>query len=365
MNRSALLLIFVICWLAQVGVAGTPPSIPPIRGLSRTNLLEYRTGDGTNKTASSPSEWTARKSAALAAFQEIAGPLPGNEKRCVLDVKIGEETDCGTYVRRAITYASEPGSRTTAYLCIPKTALDGKAAPGVLCLHPTENSIGYKVVVGLGGKAHRQYASELAERGFVTIAPSYPLLAQYQPDLKRLGWESGTMKAVWDNMRALDVLESLPFVKKSRFATIGHSLGGHNSIYTALFDERIQCIVSSCGFDSLLDYKDGNIQGWVQERYMMKIEPFIGRPQDVPFDFYELIACLAPRTLFINAPLRDANFKHDSVDRVVTAASSIYALHGSVKNIRVEHPDCEHDFPDEQRFAAYDVIAQTLNAQAR
>ena len=362
-NMSRRLSFLVVASLALANaVAETPSAIPPIRGLSRTNLLEYRASDGTLKTASNPAEWQTRRADALKAFQQIAGPLPGKEKRCDLDVKTDEETDCGSYVRRAITYASEPGSRTTAYLCIPKTALAGKAASGVLCLHPTENTIGYKVVVGLGGKPHRQYAQELTERGFVTIAPSYPLLAQYQPDLKALGYQSGTMKAIWDNIRALDILESLPFVKKGRFAVIGHSLGGHNSIFTALFDDRIQCIVSSCGFDSVLDYYGGNIKGWVQERYMMKMEQFLGHPQDVPFDYYELVACLAPRTFFVNAPLRDGNFKHDSVDRIAHAASAIYALHGAEKNLRVEHPDSDHDFPDVQRFAAYDVIAKVLAA---
>src|SRR2546430_7140022 len=36
-------------------------------------------------------------------------------------------------------------------------------------------------------------------RSYVTLAPNYPLLAKYQPDLKKLGWEGGTLKAVWDN----------------------------------------------------------------------------------------------------------------------------------------------------------------------
>ncbi len=357
-------LVISLSWVCLAGAFAEPlTTVPPIRGLSRVNLLEYRAADGITKIASTPAEWQIRRADALAAFQKIAGPLPGPEKRCALDVKIDEETDCGTYVRRAITYASEPGSRTTAYLCIPKSALGGETTGGVLCLHPTENAIGYKVVVGLGGKANRQYASELAERGFVTISPSYPLLAQYQPDLTALGYESGTMKAIWDNIRALDLLESLPFVRKGRFATIGHSLGGHNSIFTAVFDSRIQCIVTSCGFDSVLDYKDGNLKGWVQQRYMMRMEAFLGHPQNVPFDHYELIACLAPRPLFINAPLRDSNFKHDSVDRIVKAAAPIYALHGAEKDIRVDHPDTEHDFPDAQRHAAYEMIAKTLSAK--
>jgi pimeloyl-ACP methyl ester carboxylesterase len=265
------------------------------------------------------------------------------------------------YVRRLIRYQSTPGSFVPAYLCIPKTALAGKAVPAILCLHPTEDRIGHQVVVGLGGKAHRQYAAELAERGYVTLAPSYPLLAKYQPDLKMLGFRSGTMKAVWDNIRGLDLLETLPFVKKGvGFAVIGHSLGGHNGIFTAVLDQRLKVIVSSCGFDSLLDYYGGDIKGWVQERYMLKLGDFLGRPQEVPFDFYELIAALAPRRVFVNAPRKDANFRWDSVDRIAAAAQPVFALYGVASNLAVRHPDCDHDFPDPERLESYEVIRQVL-----
>ncbi|WP_294381297.1 alpha/beta hydrolase [Prosthecobacter sp.] len=335
--------------------------IPLIRGLSRTNLLEYRAADGSKRIAQSAADWEIRKREALHGFQQVTGPLPGPEMRCSLDPKISEETDCGSYVRRLITYTSQPGGQVPAYLCVPKSALNGGKTPAVLCLHPTENKIGFKVVVGLGGKPHRQYAAELAERGFVTLAPSYPLLADYQPNLKALKMPSGTMKAIWDNIRGLDYLDSLPFVDHSHgYGVIGHSLGGHNSIYTAVFDDRLKVIVSSCGFDSFLDYYGGNIKGWNQERYMSKMGDYLGRPQDVPFDFYELIACLAPRHVFVNAPLRDANFRWQSVDRIAGAALPLFALHHAESHLQIVHPDSEHDFPDAERFASYELIKRVL-----
>ena len=346
-------------------LAGLPlaaQAIPPIRGLSRTNLLEYRE-NGQIKIATNRRHWELRRREALDGMNQITGPLPGNEKRCPLNVTVEEEADMGTYIRRAITYSSEPRSRTTAYLCIPKAALAGKKAPAVLCLHPTDNVDGYKVVVGLGGRPHRQYASELAERGYVTISPSYVQLAKYQPDLQDLGYASGTMKAIWDNIRAMDLLDTLPSVRKGRYGAIGHSLGGHNAIYTAVHDDRIRVIVSSCGFDSFLDYYGGNIKGWVQNRYMMRLNDYVTQPQNVPFDFYELIAALAPRPVFINAPLRDANFRHASVDRIRDAALPVYGLYNARNNIRVEHPDSEHDFPDAVRMAAYDWIGRAVNAR--
>ncbi|MBB5035991.1 dienelactone hydrolase family protein [Prosthecobacter dejongeii] len=348
--------------LLMVSVVGLKAAeIPALRGLSRTHLLEYRDEAGKLKTATTVAEWEVRRKAAVAAFLSMTGPLPGEVMRCPLDLRVEEEVDCGSYVRRLISYASSPGGRVPAYLCIPKAALMGKPAPAVLCLHPTENVIGHKVVVGLGGKPHRQYAAELAERGYVTLAPSYPLLAQYQPDLKALGFTSGTMKAIWDNIRGLDLLETMPFVKKDAgFATIGHSLGGHNSIFTAVLEPRLKAVVSSCGFDSVLDYKDGNIKGWVQERYILKMGDYLGRPQDVPFDYYELIACLAPRALYVNAPLKDSNFKWDSVDRIAAAAEAVYKLHGAEEGMIIRHPDCDHDFPDDERYESYGVIEKVL-----
>jgi len=342
-------------------LAAFADDVPKLRGLSRSQLLQI---DVSGKEAQTAAEWQKRRTAALEGFQAIAGPLPGKEMRCELEPKVLSETDCGSYVRRFIEYSSQPGGRVPAWLCIPKKALAGEKTPAVLCLHPTENNIGHNVVVGLGGKPHRQYASELAERGFITLAPSYPLLAKYQPDLKALKMPSGTMKAIWDNIRGLDYLETLPFVDASvGFATIGHSLGGHNSIYTASFEPRIKVVVTSCGFDSLLDYYGGNIKGYVQERYMLKMENYLGHPQDVPWDYYELIAALAPRHLFINAPLRDANFRHDSVDRIVTAAEPVYRLHDAGGRIIVRHPDSDHDFPDAERFEAYALIEKVLRGK--
>ncbi|MFO0802157.1 MAG: acetylxylan esterase [Gemmataceae bacterium] len=336
--------------------------------LPRDNLLLYRDADGKPAPVKTAEDWQMRRAEIVRGMESVMGKLPGKEKRVDLDVKQEEEVDCGKYVRRKITYQSEPGSRVPAYLCIPKAVLDGKAkAPAVLCLHPTDNNVGYGVVVGLGGKENRQYAAELADRGFVTLAPNYPLLAKYQPDVKKLGWESGTLKAVWDNIRGLDYLETLPFVDaKPGFATIGHSLGGHNSVYTAVFDPRLKVIVSSCGLDSYLDYYNGDEKnwmperGWVQTRYMLKLGEYKGRLKDIPFDFHEMIGALAPRHVFIVAPLKDSNFKHDSVDRIVAAAKPVFKLHGAEDRLKVTHPDCQHDFPNDSREEAYKLIESAL-----
>jgi hypothetical protein len=185
-------------------------------------------------------------------------------------------------------------------------------------------------------------------------------MANYQPDLATLGYQSGTMKAVWDNIRGLDLLESMPFVRKGSFGAIGHSLGGHNSIYTAVFEPRIKVVVSSCGFDSFVHYMNGNIKGWCSDRYMPKLLQYQNRLADVPFDFYEVIGALAPRWVFINAPLGDSNFKSSSVDEVVSAARPVFDLYRASKRLTVEHPNCGHDFPEPMRQNAYRFLHDHL-----
>lgn len=326
------------------------------RTLDRNNLLVSHDGRGQPKPVKSVRDWQKRRAEIVRGMESVMGPLPGQANRCPLDMKIETEEDCGVYLRRMITYSSEPGARVPAWLLIPKAALGGrKQFPGALCPHPT-------FPVG-----DPDYARELAARGFVTLTPNYPWLGTYEPDLDTLGWQSGTMKAIWDNIRGLDLLDSLPYVRHGNFGAIGHSLGGHNSVYTAVFDERIHTVVSSCGLDSYLDYYSGDPQnwkperGWCQTRYMIKLADFDERLEEIPFDFHEMIGALAPRRVFISAPLGDSNFRWESVDRIAAAALPVFRLYGKPENLRIEHPDCEHDFPEEMRQLAYRMLEDCPN----
>ena len=335
--------------------------------LPRLDLLKFRDFEGKVQAVKTPADWAKRRAEILKGMVAVMGPLPGKERRVDLAVQVEEEVDAGKYIRRLITYQSEPGSRTPAYLCIPKAVLKQGKAPAVLCLHPTDNRVGHQVVVGLGGREGRAYAAELAERGYVTISPAYTHLANYWPNLGKLGYVSGTMKAIYDNTRALDLLESVPQVDAARgFGAIGHSLGGHNAIYTAVFDPRITVLASSCGFDAYPDYYDGAERnwnfgrGWCQIRYMPRMSNYRGKLEAIPFDFPELLGALAPRPLFVHAPLRDGNFRWKSVDACATAAQPIYKLLGNENGLITKHPDYDHNFPKDMRDGAYATIDSVM-----
>jgi hypothetical protein len=85
-------------------------------------------------------------------------------------------------------------------------------------------------------------------------------------------------------------------------------------------------------------------------------------PDRVPFDFTEVIAAIAPRAVFIVAPLDDDNFAVEGVRDVVTAAQPVFTLLGQPQRLRVVYPDCGHDFPESARVEAYAFLAETLGA---
>jgi dienelactone hydrolase len=293
---------------------------------------------------------------------QVMGPLPSIDHRSPLDVRTLEQAKRQRYIRKKITFSAEPGGIVYAWLLIPYGAHNAAAA---LCLHQT-TQIGKDEPAGLGGKANSHYAEELAERGYVALAPDYPSFGDDKTDFQRdvygRGYKSGSMKGIVNHIRAVDLLTSLPEVDSRKIAVIGHSLGGHNALFVAAFDRRIRSVVTSCGFTSMTYYNGGNLKGWASDRYMPLISSvFHNSPKELPFNFSDILSAIAPRAIFINAPLHDSNFDVEGVNACVAKVKSKFPGHRLV----VEHPNCGHDFPRDVRERAYRFLDKELESAPR
>jgi dienelactone hydrolase len=302
--------------------------------------------------------WAKRRADILERMQQVMGPMPEASRKVPLDVQVTEVIPTAHYVRKKLTYTAEKNDRVPAYLLMPLNA-KGKL-PAVLCLHQTVE-LGKGEPAGLGGNPNLHYAVHLAERGYVTLAPDYPSFGDYPYDFAKSNYQSGSMKAIWNNRRAIDLLESLPEVDGKRIGCIGHSLGGHNAMFTAAFDTRIQALVSNCGFTSFPKYYGGNLKGWTSDRYMPKIASvFEMKAEKLPFDFPEVVASFAPRAFLAISPLHDDNFEVGGVRDCIAAARPLYEMLGAKDKLAASYPDCGHDFPTESRKVAYDWLDRWL-----
>lgn len=334
--------------IAQLLQPAAPTRVPFYP--DKQHLLWWRDTKGADHPVTSSTVWRKRRDHILGAMQQVMGPLPPRSK-ARLDVRIEEEVRVGKCLRRKITFVTEAGDRVPAYLFIPNDR-KGKV-PAMLCLHQTTPT-GKSEPAGVSGNPNLHYAAELAERGYVALAPDYPGYGDYRCDAYARGYASATMKGIVNHRRAVDLLASLPEVDPERIGVIGHSLGGHNALFLAAFEPRLKAVVTSCGFNAFLKYKGGDLTGWSHAGYMPRIASAYGRdPKQMPFDFTEVVAALAPRAVFINAPMRDDNFEVSGVKDCAVAAAPVYALFNAGDRLTCKHPDCAHDFPPETRAEAY------------
>ncbi|HQR42330.1 MAG TPA: acetylxylan esterase, partial [Gemmatales bacterium] len=116
-----------------------------------------------------------------------------------------------------------------------------------------------------------------------------------------------------------------------------------------------------CGFCSFEKYYGGNLKGWSHAGYMPRIASLYQcDPKQMPFDFTEILAAMAPRPVFINAPLKDENFAVDGVRDCVKAAFPVYQIFDKIDNLVAEYPDAGHDFPRDVRERCFAFFAKHL-----
>lgn len=315
-------------------------------------------------------EWELKRQQILGNMQKLMGVLPSLKGLPDFDLLFTDSLREEKYVRYSINFLVADSERITAYLYIPNESRPLQKFPAMLALHETD-PIGKESVDGQGHNKNLAYAKELAQRGYVVIAPDYPSfggLKGYDFDKDR--YESGTMKGIFDHMRCIDLLQSMSNVDTCKIGVIGHSLGGHNSIFVGAFDTRLKIVVVSSAWTMFNYYDTGEetikkyghrLGPWAIPRYMPLLrEKFGYDTKKIPLDFDEMIAAIAPRVFFSNSPTGDKNFSVTGVRLGIENAMKVYRFLGVPDNLEVYYPDSGHDFPPEIRMKAYETIDKVL-----
>lgn len=349
---------------AAIPAAAAPGGRPPFYD-DKDDLLYFLDPQGRRREVRTRSDWEKRRRHIVENMQLAMGPLPRIDHKMPVAVEVLQEARTPAYTWQRISYAAERGDRALAYLYLPAGLPRGRRTAAVVSLHGTTYRR-YTATDESPGDTH--YAQELASRGYVVIAPDYVFLSpDYKTDPYAMGYISGTMKGIVNHIRAVDVLASLACVDRKRVAALGLSLGGHNSLFLGVFDPRIRAAVSSAGFNTFRKYYGGNLKGWTSTRYMPRIASEYGSlPERMPFDFTEVLAALAPRPVFVNAPVKDDNFEVSGVRDCVAAAAPVYQkLFRAGDRLVANYPEGGHGFDPESRRKAYEFLDRWLEHSPR
>lgn len=288
-------------------------------------------------------------------FLSLLGAMPIKSE---LDLKVIEEVDCGAFVRQKIGYSSEAGETIPAFLSIPKTI--HTPLPALYCFHQHAGNwlLGKSEVVGLTGSPDQVYAKELAERGYITLAPdaicfeeradaSDPILYHaYQLHSRLMNGQTLLGKVLFDISAGIDLLQSLREVDSTRIGFIGHSYGGRTALFAPVFDKRIKASVSNCGSTTFKEMLAQNIR--MQFDYVV--------PNFLAYgDIEDVVRLVEPCNLLILGGDNDKFSRN--IETIFEYAKSAF-VNGILE--RKIYPG-KHIFSEEMRSRAYKFLDHYLN----
>ena len=143
---------------------------------------------------------------------------------------------------------------------------------------------------------------------------------------------------------------------------MGYALGGKVGLLTAAYESRVKGVVSVCGVDPLrLDTPDKGTEGIRQYSHLHGLLPrlgfFVGHEDRVPFDFDEVLACVAPKPTLVVAPTLDRYARLADVEREVEASKRIYSLLGHPEALQLQTPYDINRFAERTQDAVFDWLA--------
>ena len=170
-----------------------------------------------------------------------AGLYPWPEKM-PLNTKTENVGTYDGYSVKKIMFESRPGFWSTGNLYLPEPMPE--KAPAIL------NVIGHWENQRLTRLDEADYPAQLANfarMGFVCLVTdmigkvdSRQISHDYGRGTKELWLSNGLGVQLWNNIRALDLLCSMPFVDADNIGVTGASGGGSQTLFLSLVDERIK-----------------------------------------------------------------------------------------------------------------------------
>ncbi len=269
--------------------------------------------------------------------------------------KLGE-IDRDGYKLERLLIQTYPGVWMTAHAYVPK--MEGKL-PAVLCVH------GHWKEAKQAPQVQARCIG-LAKHGFFVLAVD-AFGAGERGVGEALGEYHGEMTAatllpignplsgiqVYENMRAVDYLQSRPEVDPDKIGITGASGGGNQTMYAGAWDTRFKAVVPVCSVGTYNAYLGAaccmcevvpGAASWCCEG--------------------EILGLCAPRGLMIFNASKDApQFSVREARKSLAVAQTFFDLHGQPAELQQTVFDCGHDYSKTMRERMYGWMTLKLKGE--
>jgi hypothetical protein len=235
------------------------------------------------------------------------------------EIEILASSEKDSYTQHQIRFNWTPSEKTTAYLLVPHRK--GPKPAVITTYYEPETAIGLL-------KQDRDFALQLAKRGFVTLSIGTTETSRsqdysiYYPSIGNAKVQPLSMLA-YAAANAWHVLAKFPEVDSARIGIMGHSYGGKWSMFASCLFEKFACAVWSdqgIVFDGSREsvnywepwYLGYHPKPWRKRGLITAENPAKGfYPQLVAegYDLHELHALMAPRPFLVSGGSEDPVYR--------------------------------------------------------
>jgi hypothetical protein len=213
-----------------------PPEEFRVRYGDYRSPLRFYDGD----TVKTREDWMRRRQEILDRWNDMMGEWPPFIKKQKPEI-LGTEQKEG-FMQYRIRFLWLPDQKTEGYLLIPD--IKGKKPAVITVYYEPETAI------GAGDSKYRDFAVQLAKRGFVTLSigtsattksKTYSL---YYPDIKKSAVQPLSVLA-YAASNSWYLLAGNPEVDSERIGIMGHSYGGKWAMFASCLFDKFACAVWS------------------------------------------------------------------------------------------------------------------------
>ena len=277
-----------------------PPALAGDLGHYRSPLVF---DDG--RPVKTPDDWQRRRQEILRFWHASLGAWPPLIDRPAIETV--ETTPREGFTQKKVRIEAAENLKVGGYLLIPKG--DGPRSAVLVVYYEPETG------VGLGKNKLRDFAYQLARRGFVALSIGWP--TEYTKQQSPVRQPLSSLAYVAAN--CYNALATLPEVDPARVGVVGHSFGGKWALFASCLYEKFACGVwSDPGI--VFDEKRPNVNywepwylGWDSQRERKPGVPTESNPRTGPYkqlfesghDLHELHALMAPRPFLVSGGSED------------------------------------------------------------
>ncbi len=330
-------------------MAQAPDPTTSFRAFVQQQALAMRAGD---RPPASADEWQRQRAALRTRLIQSWGGFPAQP--CPLEPRlVGEPLQREGYRLEKLLLQTRPGIWLTANAYVP----DGDGPhPAVLCVHGHWRLAKQEPVV-------QSRCIGLAKLGFFVLmvdafgagerGVGKPLGEYHGEMVAATLWPTGLALAglqVYENMRAVDYLQTRPEVDPARIGITGASGGGNQTMYAGAIDERFRCVVPVCSV--------GTYQAYLSAACCMcEVTPgALSYTEEAA-----VLGLVAPRALMVVSATRDAfQFSVGEARKSLAGAQHIFKLLGAEDQVRHAIFESGHDYNQAMREAMYGWMTRHL-----